>query len=142
MTETSAGPRTATRPSWQPRLAAVVAVAAVNSVIALIAPLVGADMVVAPPGQEATTVVWPMFLVFSAGFGLIGWGALALAERLLGARRGRLVWTVAAVAVTLLMFAPPLTAGASTATVVVLELTHVVVAAIVVPVFWSTSRAS
>lgn len=142
MTQTTTETRTATRPSWQPRLAAVVAVAVVNSLLAGLAPLIGADMVVAPPGQEAGPLDWSAFLVFSAGFGLIGWAALALAERLLGAARGRLVWTAVAVLITLVMFLPPLTVGASIATLVVLELSHVVVAAILIPVFWWTSDAS
>ncbi len=142
MTETSAPTRTAARPSWQPRLAAVAAVAVINSLIALTAPLAGADLVIAPPGQEAAAIAWPLFPVFSAGFALLGWGVLALAVRLLGARRGRLVWMIGAVALALLMVVPPLTSGGSTATVVVLELTHLVVAAIVIPVFWRTSRLS
>lgn len=142
MTQTTTETRTATRPSWQPRLAAVVAVAVINSLLAGIAPLIGADMVVAPPGQEAAALAWPAFLIFSSGFGLIGWAALALAERLLGAVRGRLVWTAVAVLITLVMFLPPLTVGASFATLVVLELSHVVVAAILIPVFWRTSEAS
>lgn len=139
MTQTITEPRTV-RSSWQPRLAAVVAVAVANSLLALAAPLIGADLVVAPSGQEAAPVEWSAFLVFSAGFGLLGWGILALAERLLGAKRGRLVWTVVAVLITLVMFAPPLTVGASAATVAVLELSHVVVAAILIPVFWRTSK--
>lgn len=141
MTQTSVETRTAVRPSWQPRLAAVAAVAVINSVLVLLAPLLGADMVVAPPGQEAAALAWPAFLAFSAGFGLLGWVALALAERLLGAARGRLVWAVVAVVITLGMFLPPFTVGASAATVVVLQLTHLVVAA-VIPVFWRTSRAA
>jgi hypothetical protein len=119
----------------------VAAVAVINSLLALAAPLLGADLVVAPPGQDPAAVEWSAFLVFSAGFGLLGWGVLALAERFLGAGRGRLVWTIAAVLITLVMFVPPLLAGASAATVFVLELSHLVVAAILIPVFWRTSKA-
>lgn len=129
-----------TRPTWQPRLAAVIAVALVNALLALAAPLFGADMVVAPPGQEAGPVEWPGFLAFSAGFALIGWVMLLLLQRLLGAERGRLVWTIGAGLITLLMFVPPLTVGASVATVIVLEVSHVLVAAIIIPVFWRTTR--
>ena len=142
MAQTTAEPRTVTRSSWRPRLAAVAAVAVANTLLALAAPLFGADLVVAPSGQEPSVAPWSAFLVFSAGFALLGWAALALAERLLGARRGRLVWTVVAVLVTLVMFLPPLTVGASAATVVVLELSHLVVAAVVIPVFWRTSGAT
>ncbi|MEU3018557.1 MULTISPECIES: DUF6069 family protein [unclassified Nocardiopsis] len=132
-------PPTVSRPTWQPRLVAVLAVIVVNTVLALAAPLFGADLVIAPRGQEPGPVAWPVFVLFTAVFALVGWGVLALAERLLGARRGRLVWTVAAVLITLVMFVPPLMAEASAATVVVLQLSHLVVAAII-PVFWRTSR--
>ncbi|PWV45999.1 DUF6069 family protein [Nocardiopsis sp. L17-MgMaSL7] len=133
-------PRTVTRPTWQPRLAAVLAVTVLNTVLALAAPLFGADLVVAPQGQEPGALAWPAFTVFTIGFALLGWGVLALAERLLGARRGRLMWTVVAMLIVAGMFLPPLTVGATTATVVVLQLAHLVVAA-VIPVFWRTSRA-
>lgn len=130
-----------TRSSWIPRLAAVAAVAAANALVALVAPLLGADLVVAPPGQDPATVSVGAFAVFSAGFALLGWGVLALGERLLG-RRGLVIWTVAAVLVTLLMVVPPLSAGGTVATTVVLELTHLVVAAVVIPVFWKSSKAA
>lgn len=141
MAETRIETRTAIRPSWRPRLIAVVAVAVVNALLALLAPLIGADLVVTAPGEDPMTLTLVDFALFSAGFALLGWGALALAERLLGAGRGRLVWTVAAVLILLVMFVPPLVADASVATTVVLELSHLVVAA-VIPVFWKTSRAS
>ncbi|GAA1468358.1 DUF6069 family protein [Nocardiopsis exhalans] len=141
MTDTRVETRPAIRPSWQPRLVAVVAVAVVNALLALLAPLLGADLVVAAPGEDPMTLTLVDFALFSAGFALLGWGVLALAERLLGAGRGRLVWTVAAVLALLVMFVPPLLTDASVATIVVLELSHLVVAA-VIPVFWKTSRAT
>lgn len=137
---TTATPTTGS--TWRPRLAAVVAAAVANAVLALLAGLFGVDLVVAPPGQEAGPIAWPGFLVFSAGFALLGWGGLLLAQRVLGAGRGRLVWTVVAVLITLVMFVPPLTVEASVATVVVLVLSHVVVAAVVIPVFWYTARTA
>ncbi|WP_017582599.1 DUF6069 family protein [Nocardiopsis valliformis] len=141
MTDTRVETRPAIRPSWQPRLAAVVAVAVANALLALLAPLLGADLVVTAPGEEPMPLTLVDFALFSAVFALLGWGALALAERLLGAGRGRLVWTVAAVLTLLVMFVPPLLMEASVATIVVLELSHLVVAA-VIPVFWKSSRAS
>lgn len=141
MTETRIETRSA-RPSWQPRLAAVATAVIANAVLALLAPLLGADLEALGPDQEPMTLTLVDFALFTAAFGLVGWGMLALAERFLGAARGRLIWTVVALLVTLVMFVPPLTAGASTATLVVLELSHVVVAAIVIPVFWRSSRAA
>lgn len=127
------------RSTWRPRLVAVVAVAVVNALVALAGPLIGADMVVTSPGQEPAPIDWPAFAIFSAGFALLGWAALLLVQRVLGADRGRLVWTIVAVLITVLMFLPPLAVGASTATAIVLELSHLVVAAIVIPVFWRTA---
>ena len=147
MTESRTGTSTArsTPASWRPRLAAVAAVAAAtaaNIVLALLAPLFGADLEVAPPGQDPMTLSFVDFALLSAVFGLIGWGTLALAERLFGAGRGRLVWTAAAVLFTVVSFVPSLNAGATPATAAVLVFSHVVVAAIVIPVFWCSSRAA
>lgn len=130
-----------TRTSWKPRLAAVAAVAVANALLALIAPLLGADLVVAPPGQDPAAISAGAFAIFSAGFALLGWGVLALGERFLG-RRGLVVWTVAAVLITLLMIVPPLSAGGTVATTLVLELSHLVVAAVVIPVFWKSSKTT
>lgn len=140
MTQSLTETPTAVRPTWKPRLAAVLAVTVVNTLLALAAPLLGADLVVAPEGQEPGAVAWPALTLFTAVFALLGWGVLALGERFLG-RRGLIVWTVVAVLVTVAMFLPPLTVGATAATVVVLQLTHLVVAA-VIPVYWRTSRTS
>ncbi|MFE1167994.1 DUF6069 family protein [Nocardiopsis sp. NPDC058789] len=138
MTRNLTETRTPVRPTWKPRLTAVLVVTAVNTLLALAAPLLGADLVVAPRGQEPGALAWPAFTLFTAVFALLGWGVLALAERFLG-RRGLFVWTVVAVLVTVAMFLPPLTVGATVATVVVLQLSHLVVAA-VIPVYWRTSR--
>ncbi|MFL1379708.1 DUF6069 family protein [Nocardiopsis protaetiae] len=129
------------RASWRPRLAAVAAVAVANALLALVAPLLGADLVVAPPGQDPAAISAVAFAIFSAGFALLGWGVLALGERFLG-RRGLVVWTVVAVLVALLMVVPPLSAGGTVATTVVLELSHLVVAAVVIPVFWKSSKTT
>ncbi|GAB3720744.1 DUF6069 family protein [Nocardiopsis nanhaiensis] len=144
MTESRIGTSTArsTPASWRPRLAAVAAATAANIVLALLAPLFGADLEVAPPGQDRMPLSFVDFALFSAAFGLIGWGALAVAERLFSAGRGRLVWTAAAVLFTVVSFVPSLNAGATPATAAVLVFSHVVVAAIVIPVFWRSSRAA
>ncbi|WP_431889616.1 DUF6069 family protein [Nocardiopsis alba] len=132
-------PRTAA-PTWRSRLLGVVAATVANIVLILLAPLFGANMEIIGPDGAAAVVGVQHFALFTAVFALLGWAALAVAERLLGAARGRLVWTVVAVLFTLLSFVPSLSVGATVATEVVLVLSHVVVAAIVVPVFRRTSE--
>ncbi|MFC9941089.1 DUF6069 family protein [Nocardiopsis alba] len=137
MTVTESG---TTTPTWRPRLLGVVAATVANIVLILLAPLFGANMEIIGPDGAAAVVGVQHFALFTAVFALLGWAALAVAERLLGAARGRLVWTVVAVLFTLLSFVPSLSVGATVATEVVLVLSHVVVAAIVVPVFRRTSE--
>ena len=132
-------PRTSA-PTWRPRLLGVAAATVANIVLILLAPLFGANMEIIGPDGAAAVVGVQHFALFTAVFALLGWAALAVAERLLGAARGRLVWTVVAVLFTLLSFVPSLSVRATVATEVVLVLSHVVVAAIVVPVFRRTSE--
>ncbi|MEE2040791.1 DUF6069 family protein [Nocardiopsis sp. CT-R113] len=140
MTATSPDTRTV-RPVWKPRLAAVVAAVLANALLGALAPLVGIDMLIAPPGQPEGPVPLVAFVLFTTVFGLIGWGTFALAERVLGSR-ARLVWTIVAVVFTLVSFAPSMSVGGSAATEAVLLLSHVVVAAILIPVFWRTAADS
>ncbi|MGQ4270938.1 DUF6069 family protein [Nocardiopsis changdeensis] len=142
MTTASAAPAQARpRSPWRPRLAAIGAAALLNALLGLAAPLLGADMVTAPEGAEPMTLNAVSLVLFSVVFALLGWGALALAERLLG-RRGLIAWTAVAVLFTLVSFVPSLSVNATAATEAVLVASHVVVAAVVIPVFWKTSRTN
>ncbi|MFV2197222.1 DUF6069 family protein [Nocardiopsis sp. LOL_012] len=134
-------PDTATparRGAWQPRLTAIAAAAVVNVLVGAAAPLVGADLVIAPPGQAESAVPLAAFALFTVVFGLIGWGTLALAERFLG-RRGLLVWTVVALVFAVLSCVPSLTVGGSAATGALLASTHLLAAAVMIPVFRRSS---
>lgn len=130
------------RPAWQIRLGAVAVATVVNALIGALAPLLGVSLLIAPPGQPEGPVPFMAFAVFTLVFGLLGWAALALAERLLGAGRGRLVWTVVAVVFTAVSCVPSLSVGGDAATEAVLVATHVVAAAVLVPAFWTSSRVS
>ncbi|WP_306370252.1 DUF6069 family protein [Nocardiopsis sp. CC223A] len=137
MTATSAAPVEARSP-WRPRLIAIGAVALLNGLLGLVAPLLGADLVTAPEGAEPMTLNAVPFVLFSVVFAFLGWGVLALAERFLG-RRGLIAWTVVAVLFTLVSFVPSLSVNATPATEAVLVASHVVVAAVVIPAFWRSS---
>ncbi|MFI6578722.1 DUF6069 family protein [Nocardiopsis sp. NPDC050513] len=142
MTTTSPEARSAsTRRAWKPRLGAVAAASVATAVVGALAPLLGADMVIEMPGMPPGPVPVAAFVMWTALFGLIGWGALALAERLMGAR-GRLLWTVAAVVFTVVSCVPSLSVGGAAATEAVLVFTHVLAAAILVPVFWRSSTVA
>ena len=138
MTTTTSSTGTARR-AWPLRLGAVAAAAVVNALIGALAPLAGVSMVIAMPGMEPGPVPAAAFAMWTAVFGLLGWGTLALAELLLR-DRARAVWTTAAVVVLLLSFLPSLSVGGDVATEAVLLSTHVVAAAILVPVFWRSAR--
>ncbi|WP_116246498.1 DUF6069 family protein [Nocardiopsis sp. FIRDI 009] len=140
MTTTSPQTRTARtrRTAWRPRLGAVAAASVATAVVGGLAPFLGVDMVIEMPGMEPGPVPVFAFVLWTALFGLLGWAALALAERLLGAR-GRLLWTVVAVVFTVVSCVPSVSVSGAAATEAVLVFTHLLAAAILVPVFWRTS---
>ncbi|MCY9784610.1 DUF6069 family protein [Nocardiopsis sp. EMB25] len=143
MTATSPETRTTRtrRGAWKPRLGAIAAASVATAVVGGLAPFLGVDMVIEMPGMEPGPVPVPAFVLWTALFGLIGWGALALAERLLGAR-GRLLWTVVAVVFTAVSCVPSVSVGGGAATEAVLVFTHVLAAAILIPVFWRSSTVA
>jgi hypothetical protein len=65
--------------------------------------------------------------------GLVGWGVLALLERL--GRRGTTVWTVLAVVVVAASMIPVVLVEATTATRLALVAVHLAVGAVLVPAF-------
>jgi hypothetical protein len=135
-TSTTTSPGTARR-AWPLRLGAVAAATLVNTLIGALAPWAGVSMVIAVSGMEPAPLSAAPFALWTAVLGLLGWGTLALAERVLK-DRARVVWTV--VAVLFVLFLPSLSVGGDAATEAVLLSTHVVAAAILVPAFWRSSR--
>jgi hypothetical protein len=99
-------------------------------------PLTGADLVVR--NRDATSTVGPVAVVAVAlAAGLVGWGLLALLERV--TTRARRLWAVIAVVVLLVSFAGPL--GATTIQAKgALAAMHAVVGAILIAGLYRTSR--
>lgn len=83
-------------------------------------------------GQPATAIGLAIVAAFAAQAALLGWAALALLERFLP-RHARVVWTVLAVAVLLVSFAPVVAVAAATGTKMMLALMHLAVAAVLIP---------
>ena len=138
MTAATSSPGTTRSAAAQRRIArgtAVVGAMALNAVLWGIASLLGADFVLTD--STGTGVVnLPVAVIFTAIFGLLGWGTLALLERFTG--RAVAIWTGLAVAVALLSIVPIFLEGASTATRVALTVLHLAVAAVLVPAFRRT----
>ncbi|MGQ0576342.1 MAG: DUF6069 family protein [Pseudonocardia sp.] len=119
------------RPSVRSRALAVVGGAVAALAVWVVAvPLLGVDLTVAPGGVPQVVGVVPV-IVTPLVAGLLGWGLLAVLERLL--RNGRRVWLVVAVVLTLLSVIGPLTSAVTAGGAVTLALMHLVVAAVVVP---------
>ncbi|MDX6740159.1 DUF6069 family protein [Actinocorallia sp. A-T 12471] len=100
-------------------------------------PLLGHELVIEPPGQSAQNLDGFAFTFITLGVSLAGWGVLALLERFTS--RARTIWTVVAVVVVLLSFLPFLSVEATTGTVVVLSLAHLVVGAVLIPLMLRTT---
>ena len=110
-----------------------VAAAVVAAVLAwLIAvPIVGIDLVVRPGGGAAQQVGLGSVVAVSLLASLLGWGLLALLERL-ASRRALTAWTVVAVVVLMLSLSGPLTAATNAAVAIALGLMHLVVGAVLI----------
>jgi hypothetical protein len=101
-------------------------------------PVLGNDLVVVQPGQPAQDLGLAAVVTVTLGAGLLGWATLALLERL--TRRGTLIWTVLAAVVLLLSFGPVAGVEATGGTKAVLTVMHIVVCAVLLPVFWQTAN--
>lgn len=125
----------ATTPSAQRRrvrAAAVGAAVLATSLLGLIARMLGVGLRVDQHnGQGPQAIGLPLIAGFTLVISLLGWGALALLEHY--TRRATTIWSVLAISVLLLSFAPILLAGATTSTKTTLSLIHLTVAAILIP---------
>ena len=109
------------------RALTVVAAVLTALVVWLIAvPVAGIDLLVRPGGGATQQVGVGSVAIVSLLAALLGWGLLALLERLLPAR-ARTVWTAVAGVVLVLSLAGPLTGGTTAAVTVTLALMHVAV---------------
>ncbi|WP_026411315.1 DUF6069 family protein [Actinomadura oligospora] len=114
------------------RAAAVGVAVLATSALWLIAHLLGAHLRVDQHnGQGPQTIGLPLVAGVTLVISMLGWGTLALMERFL--RRAVAAWSVLAVVVLALSFAPMLFAEASLGTKTTLSLIHLTVAAILIP---------
>jgi Family of unknown function (DUF6069) len=138
MTQTSTGRPAGLRSPGRARALAVAgAVAAALAVWAVGEPLLGHDLVVQQKGQQSRDLGAVAIGVFALAPSLLGWALLAALERLtpLAAR----IWTAAALTLLAVSFLPIIGVQASGGSKAVLALTHLAVAAVLIPVFWRTA---
>ena len=130
MSETTRA-QTTTRRRVVPRaLGVVVATAAALVVWLLAVPVAGLELAANPQG--AVQQIGPSQVsIISLGAGLVGWGVLALLERVVPAR-ARLTWTILAVVVMVVSMFGPVGAGIGMGSKVVLSLLHLVVGVILI----------
>jgi hypothetical protein len=130
MTTTTSSRSTTGRVSRRGLTVAAAVLAAV--IVWLIAvPVAGIDLLVRPGGGATQQVGVGSVVAVSLLAALLGWGLLAMLERLLPAR-ARTVWTVAAGVVLVLSLAGPLTGGTTPAVAATLALMHLAVGAVLI----------
>jgi drug/metabolite transporter superfamily protein YnfA len=118
-------------PSRQARALSVLAAVAVAVAVWVVAvPLAGADLTVTQ-FDRASEVGVLMVIANALVASLAGWALLALLERRLGARAGR-IWTAIAGVVLVLSLIPSLTVDASTSTRLTLAAMHLAVGAVLI----------
>jgi hypothetical protein len=100
-------------------------------------PLLGHDLVVTSPGQPAIDLGLAQIAFIALASSLLGWAALAILERI--TRHALTIWTIVAVLVFAASFLPFAGVEASGGSKVVLALTHVAVAAVLIPGLRRTS---
>ncbi|GAA3246117.1 DUF6069 family protein [Dactylosporangium siamense] len=112
----------------------IVAAAVLALIVWFIARQVAGDLVVKSGGSTQTVGVASVILSVVV-VGLLGWGLLALLERITA--KGRTIWTVIAVIFLLLSLLAPL-GGLDTGTKVSLALLHLLVGAVIITGFTRT----
>ncbi|MCW6003559.1 hypothetical protein K1W54_03040 [Micromonospora sp. CPCC 205371] len=100
-------------------------------------PLLGHDLVVTSPGQPAMDLGLAEIIFMALASSLLGWAALAILERITA--RAMVIWTIAAFVVLAASFLPFAGVETSGGSKVVLALTHVAVAAVLIPGLRRTS---
>lgn len=114
------------------RALGVGAAVAANSLLYLAARAAGTDfLLTAPSTTQAHQLILPEIAGFSLVFALLGWGTLAVLERY--TRHARVLWSVLAGTVLLASFVPVFLNRATVDTRILLCVSHVVVAAALLP---------
>jgi hypothetical protein len=121
-------------PVWRARLIALIAAAVAAGLMAVIAGAAGVEMEATAPGQPTMSIGFAVAFIAALVAGGAGWIARALLDRF-APRRAVTLWLIGAAVVFLIELGPPFYSEATTGTRVVLLAMHVVVAAILVPVF-------
>jgi hypothetical protein len=121
-------------PVWRPRLIALAAAAVAAGLTAQIASAAGVEMLAANPGQDPIEVGFAGGAFMTLIAGGLGWIARALLDRF-APRKAVLLWLIGAGVVFAVEMVPPFYTEATTGTRIVLIAMHVVVAAVLVPVF-------
>lgn len=136
----STSPAATTRSSRRVRLIAVAAAVLATGLIWVAAKIVGTELKVDPGnGQPITVIGLGSIVVVTLLVSLLGWGSLALLERI--TRRGPAIWVALSVLVLLVSLVPVLWVGAPGSVKVMLGLMHVAVAAVLIPAFIRSSTA-
>jgi Family of unknown function (DUF6069) len=115
------------------------AVIAALAVWVIAVPMLGAHLTIRFGSGAPQTIGIALIAGASLLGSLGGWGLLALLER--RTARARTIWTGVAVIVVLASLSLPLTAATTTSAKVALGLTHVAVAAMLIPALRLTSSA-
>ncbi|RSM54905.1 hypothetical protein DMB66_36735 [Actinoplanes sp. ATCC 53533] len=100
-------------------------------------PLLGHDLVVVSPGRPAMDLGLAELAFVALASSLLGWAALAILER--STAHAVAIWTVAALVILAVSFLPFAGVETSGGSKVVLALTHVAVAAVLIPGLRRTS---
>ena len=100
-------------------------------------PLLGHDLVVVSPGQPAMDLGVAEIAFVALASSLLGWAALAILERT--TTHAVAIWTIAALVILAVSFLPFAGVETSGGSKVVLALTHIAVAAVIIPGFRRTS---
>jgi hypothetical protein len=118
------------------RAAGIVTAILVNWVIRTIGSLAGADFVVLDRG-ETTYVTYAVLAIFTTGISLVGWGILAVLERI--TRFGKAIWTTGATCLLLLSAVPIIFAQAAMPSKIFLAIINTATYFVVVPVMRKTA---
>lgn len=119
-------------PRARRRAVGIVATLVVTLAVWLLGHLAGADYWIAD-SQGTVRIDALVTTQVTVVLGLVGWGVLALLERL--TRYGTTIWTVLAAVVVVASMIPIVLVEATTATRVALVVVHLAVGAVLVPAF-------
>jgi hypothetical protein len=121
-------------PVWRTRLLALAVALAATMLAWVVANLAGVELRASQPGQEAVPIGLVNVAASVVLFGGLGWLARVILDRF-AKRRAVLIWRIGAGAVFLLEVFPVVLTEATVGTKVFLAILHLIVAAVLIPVF-------